>query len=76
MHNMGIAHGDIHIGKIPVNENRIAKLLEYGCTVTGKFGTLQKRRDRMEFGLIEEMLLSKVKNLEHTQKDLLKIWLM
>lgn len=76
MHNMGIAHGDIHMGNVLVNEKKNAKLIDFGCTVTGRLCTVEKRRDRMELKRIEQMLLSKVKNPEHDQKNFLNIWLM
>lgn len=76
IHKKEISHGDIHMGNVMVNRNKDAKLIDFGNSIAGKAATLGKRKDRIELKKIEEMLLCKVHNPEHANKNVLKIWLM
>lgn len=45
IHNNGIAHGDLHLGNVMVDENNRVKLIDFGCALSGDLFTSPKMKD-------------------------------
>lgn len=61
IHQLHIAHGDLHMGHVLVDDNHNVKLIDFGSAVTGEDSDGARKRDIMHLNRIRDIIYS---NLE------------
>lgn len=56
LHEMNIAHGDLHLGNVLVNDNHVVKLIDFGMAAIGEASSEKKDGDIYDLNSIQHML--------------------
>lgn len=64
IHELDIAHGDLHMGNVLVDRNLEVKLIDFGSVVIGELSDEAKKRDLMHLKRIRNIVLSTLQNPE------------
>lgn len=61
IHDKGIAHGDLHLGNVMVDESNRIKLIDFGCATSGSLAGPSKLKDIISVKNIKEVLIHRAR---------------
>lgn len=72
IHQLDIAHGDLHMGNVLVDDNHDIRLIDFGSAVIGELSEEAKKRDLMHLKRIRNIILSTLENPEKVKSGFMK----